>query len=412
VDYDDVKQNGTDLAAQVEMLSRGLVAANQMIKQLQNEVFGRDIPATCAELYDRGESQDGSYQIQPSIDGNPFFVYCKFSNGIGTTIIQHDKQENIQTSTLNKNDGCDEPGCHNTTLQYAASTEQMVQLMELSDVCEQSIIINCSMTSLTPTSWWLDRSFTKRQYWHGSFNNEQGCACYLESKSCISDIAGREGKCNCDSFRVTSDSGLWNNSDHLPVKSLHFGGSGGSYRFFAFNVGNLECTGKSKKAVYPSEMHLVDYYFKYYSINSGQINENTNIIFTLKDVDNTRGAYDASTGKFTAPVDGRYEFSINILVYTSGNYYMKFQIFMMVDSERRDQIQYWAENTDKTTYRTHAQSQMTTEVELTKGQSAWFFMDDIYSVSYVYSHAYHESCKLHGTTTGCSFIQGKIIKRF
>merc|ERR1712227_1134789 len=94
--HGSMDENSTQLADQVEMLSRGLAAANQMIKQLQNEVFGRDIPATCAELYDRGESQDGSFQIQPSIGGKPFFVYCNFSNGIGTTIIEHDKQENIQ----------------------------------------------------------------------------------------------------------------------------------------------------------------------------------------------------------------------------------------------------------------------------------------------------------------------------
>jgi len=43
-----------------------------------------------------------------------------------------------------QHDGCDEPGCYSDKIVYDATMEQIENLIEISENCEQSIINNCT----------------------------------------------------------------------------------------------------------------------------------------------------------------------------------------------------------------------------------------------------------------------------
>ena len=46
---------------------------------LENIVLPEEIlPASCFQLAERGETKDGNYKIRPSVDVNPFEVFCSF----------------------------------------------------------------------------------------------------------------------------------------------------------------------------------------------------------------------------------------------------------------------------------------------------------------------------------------------
>ena len=68
---------------------------------------GRVIGATCEELFERGQTENGLYLIQPSLDVEPFEVNCDFDNQPVLTIVSHDQPEKKTTATLGQHDGCE-----------------------------------------------------------------------------------------------------------------------------------------------------------------------------------------------------------------------------------------------------------------------------------------------------------------
>jgi len=55
------------------------------VAELESQVLSENIPASCQELADRGETTNGIYNIQPSADLSPFEVKCVFRN-LGSNI--------------------------------------------------------------------------------------------------------------------------------------------------------------------------------------------------------------------------------------------------------------------------------------------------------------------------------------
>ena len=45
--------------------------------------------------------------------------------------------------------------------------DQIEALISVSEHCEQEIINNCTVNTLTGYAWWLDRNGDRYQYWHG-----------------------------------------------------------------------------------------------------------------------------------------------------------------------------------------------------------------------------------------------------
>ena len=68
---------------------------------------GRVTPANCQDLYDRGETKNGLYFIQPSLEVDAFEVTCDFQNDPVLTIIGHDKPGKQMTATPGQQDGCE-----------------------------------------------------------------------------------------------------------------------------------------------------------------------------------------------------------------------------------------------------------------------------------------------------------------
>jgi len=80
-----------------------------------------------------------------------------------------------------------EPGCYYDRISYNATEGQIVELINISENCEQRILLNCTNNRLTNFGWWGDRNLANRQYWHGDYGDDvRGCFCHLEGDGCTS----------------------------------------------------------------------------------------------------------------------------------------------------------------------------------------------------------------------------------
>ena len=118
--------------------------------------------------------------------------------------------------------------------------------------------------------------------------------------------------------------------------------------------------------------------------------------------DDSLGFFDSSTGIFTTPVDGRYEMQILINTYLNASGW-SYRFWLQVDGITHDQLTRFRSYS----MATYTSSQMTTELDLIKGQKVVYYVYQFHSSAY-----YDANCKLNGKTTGCSFIQGKLLKRY
>jgi len=67
-----------NLGLEVENLKLENHALKNDVEELEKIVRPGKIPASCQEHADRGEDENGLYQIKPSVDIDPFFVTCDF----------------------------------------------------------------------------------------------------------------------------------------------------------------------------------------------------------------------------------------------------------------------------------------------------------------------------------------------
>ena len=119
--------------------------------------------------------------------------------------------------------------------------------------------------------------------------------------------------------------------------------------------------------------------------------------------DDSLGHYDSSTGIFSTPVNGRYEMQLNMNTYASSAQHY-FLIFLKVDGIVREQLFHYRNYASGQSFDS---SQLTAEVDLTKGQEVTFYV-----AAYQSTVSYHGRCKFNDQTTGCSFLQGKLTKRY
>ena len=108
-------------------------------------------------------------------------------------MLKHSGPTSGSNATPGKRDGCMEPGCHKTQLQYSQQMREIVSVINLSAECQQSIMTNCTNTPLRHFAWWNDRHNQKQEYWNGDFSDgKKGCKCATEEAGCHATIFGTQ----------------------------------------------------------------------------------------------------------------------------------------------------------------------------------------------------------------------------
>lgn len=111
---------------------------------------------------------------------------------------------------------------------YAAPLEQIVQLVNRSTFCRQTLRYDCynsklfdsptdEMGNFHPFAWWVSRTNQAMDYWGGSIFGSRKCACGLTG------ICEDNTKwCNCDAAvnKWLSDYGDLTDRDYLPVRQV------------------------------------------------------------------------------------------------------------------------------------------------------------------------------------------------
>lgn len=118
--------------------------------------------------------------------------------------------------------------------------------------------------------------------------------------------------------------------------------------------------------------------------------------------DDSLGFYDASTGIFTTPVDGRYEMQILMNTALNANSWA-YQVYLKVDGIIKDQLVRYRSYS----MNTYDVDQITTELDLKKNQKVVYYAATIHSAL-----QHYQICEFNGQKSRCSFIQGKLLKRY
>jgi len=182
------------------------------VLELENIVRPGKVPASCDEYFDRGTIENGQYEIKPNTQIDPFLVYCDFRNLFKkkenfkiqkiifkpsksgdqpVTVIDHDHPGYGITSTPGQSDGCDEPGCFGDEINYKIEMEKIISIIEISQICQQRIINNCTGNGLSNFAWWTDRNGNQVQYWDGDHpQGTEGCKCSLDGPGCNENAQG------------------------------------------------------------------------------------------------------------------------------------------------------------------------------------------------------------------------------
>ena len=147
-------------------------------------------------------------------------------------------------------------------------------------------------------------------------------------------------------------------------------------------------------------------FFKFSTSWTGWEGSSGDIIMPTKARDNALGAYDSSTGRFTVPEDGRYELTLHLVSYSTNNA-MYFYIDMYLDDETYDTMRRRAHSYSGS-YSDDLTLSMITEVEAKKGSVIRYKVTS----QYAYARLSRPNCYFNGVQVGCSYIQGKLIKRY
>ena len=94
-------------------------------------------------------------------------------------------------------------------------------------------------------------------YWGGAAPGTYKCACGLSEQGCESGST----TCECDSGISTSDGGLLQHKDYLPVLELFFGDTGtlADNKVGQHQVKELKCTGDSEYFIFVFKMSFAFY---------------------------------------------------------------------------------------------------------------------------------------------------------
>ena len=315
----------SDTNAEIELMSEQLKNLEisqtkinrelNLMKMEQNTVM---FNASCYELWDLGERENGTFMIQPSLDGLPFEVECQFTDYDSITVINHRQSQSGQTAPPGAEGGCEPRGCFADKITYGLDKSQLEALIRISSDCEQEITHHCFTNALSTYAFWLDRHGREVTYWNGDKQiNETGCTC-KETQTCQKqEDFNAERECNCDDKRANlTDYGVLTSKTQLPVTQLNYGGSQEIFSWIEYKLGAFKCNGRNERP-FPSEIRSTGFEFMLATNSSGDviIQKNNPLLFDHVIYDRTFDFYDTlEDGVFIAPVDGLYRFEIQLLL--------------------------------------------------------------------------------------------------
>ena len=125
---------------------------------------------------------------------------------------------------------------------------------------------------------------------------------------------------------------------------------------------------------------------------------------TQRSRDDSKGAYNAKTGTFTVPKNGRYEMTLQLSTH-SRNIVNNYYVSMNLDNKMFDQIQ------DRTRSNGGLAANLvilTTEIDAKKGQVISYVVISQYSVTSLS----RSGCYLGDKQVECSYLQGKLTKTY
>jgi len=315
---------------------------------------------SCSEYGMFGVTKSGFYEVDPDgplIGNPPFTAYCRFEGGNATTEVTHDN-ENVTEITSSP---CEDPLCWNMTLTYDAPMSQIETLKSLSEFCYQKINFGCFLSGLEangkPTGVWVDKDGKDQDYFVGSNEGKHVCSCGLLG-NCSGTNQGYT--CNCDNMvpTIQHDRGVITDSSALPILGFKYGLMLYPAQIATINIGRFACMGK--KSIDADDVADSCSSLKTYGIteSGNYILNNRNVVFCNMEklIDDseieshvgklwysddyknirfiaykyddygyigneiityegeaidTSGSFSYSSGTFTAPVSGRYYFSLS-----------------------------------------------------------------------------------------------------
>ncbi|XP_046641561.1 uncharacterized protein LOC124326839 [Daphnia pulicaria] len=332
-------------------------------EKIQVAAGNNNTPRTCHEIHDTDPSlTSGMYWIDPDGQGvgeAPISVFCDMSTG--STVVSHDSELPMEV------DHCPDPGCYSRAINYnGTSIRQLKALAEMSAKCQQSIKYDCNFAPLefsnAAYSWWNDKDGNPQYFWAGSDSSVHICQCGIDGQ-CVDAAV----KCNCDSMAPVqlTDYGVITDKEILPITRLNFGRTQLDTSSGVHTLGRFECSGQMSEtgmtsscqdlwrkghtlsglysvmgtamietvycdfAKLPSDSGFQTWigyadvkssptYF-YAQRNASSFNETKIPIPFDVELLNMGGAMNLTSGKFTAPVAGKYFFSFTGLVRFTGS---------------------------------------------------------------------------------------------
>lgn len=140
---------------------------SHVLESLEENVNPVLANASCHQISEYKDPQNGTYMIQPYLGMKPFPIRCEFVKNKSFSIIGYNSTNPSGLTATEGKPGCNDPGCFEDEITYHATMDQIEALISISEKCEQTIRHNCTFNMLTDYSWWNGRNGEKITYWHG-----------------------------------------------------------------------------------------------------------------------------------------------------------------------------------------------------------------------------------------------------
>ena len=128
------------------------------------------------------------------------------------------------------------------------------------------------------------------------------------------------------------------------------------------------------------------------------------IIMTSRAQDEVPGSYNSSTGWYTVPENGRYEFMLHLVSYSTSSL-QQFYIELYLDDKIYDTMR--RRTYPGSSYYDDSTENWLTEIDARKGSIIKYKVTN----QYHYTRLSRRGCYYNGNEVGCSYIQGRLKKR-